>query len=167
MNVENYVASSTITNKVMLLFIIVSLDALLHCAAIFCDMNSELGLVDEDSPSGGNKNLPFYIGLVCAGLQVVLQLSLLFWYFFLVWRTFLFRFGLLRQLIVTELPIMLYIPVNFLIFIADRILRFQGIFFTKDYDIMTLYENWWYQIAFWLRNISLIVIFSGTLKAAI
>jgi hypothetical protein len=38
MNVENYVSSQTITNKISLLFVIVVLDIVLHCVSIYCDM---------------------------------------------------------------------------------------------------------------------------------
>lgn len=62
---------------------------------------------------------------------------------------------------------MLFIPLSFIIFLADKLLRLYGILFTKDYDILTLYDCWWYQIAFWVRNITVVLIFAASLKAAI
>lgn len=92
---------------------------------------------------------------------------MLFWYFFLVWRTFLFRFGLMKQLLIKEFPVMLFVPLNFGLFLADRLVRLQCIAFTKDWDILTLYDNWYYMLVFWVRNVTVVFMFAASLKAAI
>ena len=30
---------------------------------------------------------------ILSGVQIVVHFSLIFWYFFLIWKTFMFRFG--------------------------------------------------------------------------
>ena len=57
------------------------------------------------------------------GAQTILHFILIFWYFFLVWKTFMFRFGMIRKL-ADIFPILYLAPVNFLLFIFERALRY-------------------------------------------
>jgi len=54
---------------------------------------------------------------------MLLHFILIFWYFFLIWKTFMFRFGLIRKL-ASIFPILYLAPVNFLAFTFERALRF-------------------------------------------
>ena len=52
-----------------------------------------------------------------------MHFSFIFWFFFLIWQTFLFKFGLLGKLMKREFPILLVVPLNFIFFIIDTFLR--------------------------------------------
>ena len=47
----------------------------------------------------------------------------IFWFFFLIWKTFLFRFGLVGRLMKREFPILIIVPLNFIAFIVETGLR--------------------------------------------
>jgi hypothetical protein len=95
MNVENYITPSTITTKMVMLLAIISTDVFLNTTVIYADVYSEQGLGGENTIQGGSGKEPYVFLLIASAIQMICQLCLLFWYFFLVWRTFLFRFGLL------------------------------------------------------------------------
>jgi hypothetical protein len=65
------------------------------------------------------------------------------------------------------MPVMMFIPLNIALFIAERVLRLYLIMLNKDNDILTLYGVWFYQIIFWIRNVVLVIIFAASLKCAI
>ena len=56
-------------------------------------------------------------------IQVIMHFSFIFWFFFLIWQTFLFKFGLLGKLMKREFPILLVVPLNFIFFLIDTFLR--------------------------------------------
>ena len=49
-----------------------------------------------------------------------MQFILIFWAFTLMWKTFLFRFGLLSRLFVREFPLLFFIPLNFILFLGEK-----------------------------------------------
>jgi hypothetical protein len=57
-----------------------------------------------------------------------MHFCLIFWFFFLVWKTFLFRFGLLGMLMKKEFPILLVVPLNFILFLIETGLRMVTIY---------------------------------------
>lgn len=138
---------------------------------IVCDVIGQsimlYGDADSDRFHGGSWMLLLYAG---SGLQALVQICYMFWYFFLVWRTFLFRFGLLGKLLKHEFPVTLFLPLNFLLFLIERGIRvvtLLGINPDAKADISSIYDVWYYQIAFWLRNIALILFSAYSIKAAI
>ena len=52
-----------------------------------------------------------------------MHFCLIFWFFFLIWKTFLFKFGLVGKLMKREFPILLLVPFGFLLFIIETGLR--------------------------------------------
>ena len=56
-------------------------------------------------------------------LQVVMHFCFIFWFFFLIWKTFLFKFGLVGKLMKREFPILLVVPFNFVFFLIETFLR--------------------------------------------
>ena len=98
---------------------------------------------------------------------------LVFWFFFLVWKTFLFRFGMLKKLLFSEMPVLLFVPINFLLFIAERILRIYYLTIDKTDDekhmwtVVSIYKNWVYMIVFWCRNLFVVFFFAAAIKASI
>ena len=60
---------------------------------------------------------------VFAGANALMQFLLIFWAFTLLWKTFLFRFGLISRLFNREFPLLFFIPIHFLLFGAERAYR--------------------------------------------
>ena len=98
---------------------------------------------------------------------------LVFWFFFLVWKTFLFRFGMLKKLLFQEMPGLLFMPLNFLLFVAERVLRIYYLTIDKNGDdshawnVVSIYQNWVYMIVFWVRNLFVVFFFAAAIKAGI
>lgn len=78
---------------------------------------------------------------------------MIFWFFFLVWKTFLFKFGLLGKLMKKEFPILLVVPINFIIFLAETAIR--AVIFT----LITLFR-----LANLLLTMKSLSISAGTMK---
>jgi len=102
-------------------------------------------------------------------LQLILNLILIFWYFFLVWKTFPFRYGLLKKLILEEFPVLLIVPINFILFVAERILRLYYLTWTKEVrsNVVTIYVNPVYMPVFAVKNVFAVVMYAFSIKAAI
>ena len=82
---------------------------------------------------------------ITTSLQAIIHFCIIFWYFFLVWKTFLFRFGLLERLS-REFVILKLVPLNFVIFVVERVFRLYVTLFIVDdnerLNIATIYEDW-------------------------
>ena len=57
-------------------------------------------------------------------ISAVMQFALIFWAFTLMWRTFLFRFGLMGRLFMTEFPMLFFVPLYFLLLLGEKAYRF-------------------------------------------
>mmetsp|Transcript_1345 Transcript_1345/g.1377 ORF Transcript_1345/g.1377 Transcript_1345/m.1377 type:complete len:130 (-) Transcript_1345:35-424(-) len=108
-----------------------------------------------------------YISYFAIGLQVAMQFCLIFWFFFLIWKTFLFRFGLLNILITKEFPILILVPLNFAFFIVETLLRPYYCSGGKQETVITLYTVPVYQVFFWIRHALSLFLYAGGIKAAI
>jgi hypothetical protein len=97
------------------------LDVGFNSIVLFCDMQSDLS--SQPGVNNINTGLMSILAIIFIALQLILHLILIFWYFFLVWKTFPFRFGLLKKLMLEEFPVLLVVPLNFLLFVAERFLR--------------------------------------------
>ena len=93
-------------------------DLYMSSLVMFSDMDSGQ-VASNQSYNGHNTKRDRNDVFIVSGVQVVLYLVLLFWYFFLIWKTFLFRFGLLGQLI-KDFPVIVGMPIFFGIFVAER-----------------------------------------------
>eukprot|EP00356_Strombidium_inclinatum_P007331 CAMPEP_0170488500 /NCGR_PEP_ID=MMETSP0208-20121228/7056_1 /TAXON_ID=197538 /ORGANISM="Strombidium inclinatum, Strain S3" /LENGTH=118 /DNA_ID=CAMNT_0010763105 /DNA_START=5 /DNA_END=358 /DNA_ORIENTATION=+ len=60
---------------------------------------------------------------IFGGVSALMQFILIFWGFTLMWKTFLFRYGLIKQLFCKEFPIMFFIGLHFLLFCAEKAYR--------------------------------------------
>eukprot|EP00347_Sterkiella_histriomuscorum_P021156 403335036 len=117
----------------------------------FYDINGD-GLLQTGSYNKPNVDLQKFIGLALLGIQVVMHFCFIFWFFFMVWKTFLFRFGLLGKLMKREFPILLVVYC----LIVD-----------PKYNVITIYNSWVYQIFFWIRHFITLLVFAAGIKAAI
>ena len=120
MNAEGLMSAGGLSKKIVSFLILMILDIFISCYILFVDLGGKLG-------SDNNVNAPFPgekdIGIILSGVQLVFHFCLIFWYFFLIWKTFMFRFGLLKKL-AGIFPILYLAPVNFLAFAFERALRY-------------------------------------------
>jgi len=71
------------------------------------------------------------------------------------------------------MPVLLFVPLNFLLFIAERILRIYYLTISKTDDgshkwsVVSIYSNWVYMIVFWCRNLFVVFFFAAVIKAGI
>ena len=156
---------NTVSNSLVGLLIMIAIDVCCNSFVLFCDMESSL-----PKPPGVNNvdpNLMFILAIVLIALQLILNLILIFWYFFLVWKTFPFRFGLLKKLLTKEVPVLLVVPLNFLLFISERFYRLYCLYIITDLaqrnNVVTLYSNPIYMTLFWVRNIFAVFMYAFTI----
>ena len=122
MNAEGLMSAGGLSKKIVSFLILVCIDIFLSCYIVFIDLSENLS-------SDKNVNAPFDTSAdkgfasAISALQLVLHFCLIFWYFFLIWKTFMFRFGLLRKL-AGLFPILYLAPLNFLAFTFERALRY-------------------------------------------
>ena len=170
MNVTDQVSAATLTGKISVLLIIIAADLAITSAVLFCDSYS--GINSKENPNKVQGQSVFLFLVIGSAVQVILHLMLVFWFFFLVWKTFLFRFGMLKKLL-QEMPVLLFMPLNFLLFLAERILRIYYLTIDKTEDnnpawnVVSIYKNWVYMVVFWARNLFVVFFFAAAIKASI
>lgn len=167
MNVENYISPATMTWKLGVYMILIFGDIGLQCGVYFADMMT--GVPSDTGSINGpfSESMTYFFVLSASSLQVAIQLTLIFWYFFLVWKTFLFRFGLLKQLILYETPVVMFVPINFALYFIERGLRLYYIRWSKINNMIDIYDNTLYMIAFWIRNLFVVFMCAASIYAAI
>ena len=153
------------------MLLIITVDLAITSAVLFCDSYS--GIASPNHPTKVDASAVSLFLIIGSAIQVILHLMLVFWFFFLVWKTFLFRFGMLRRLLFSEMPVLLFVPLNFLLFLAERILRIYYLTIDKADDgshlwtVVSIYRNWVYMIVFWCRNLFVVFFFAAAIKAGI
>ena len=125
MNAEGLMSAGGLSKKIVSFLLLTILDTFFSVYIVFIDLSKTLAHPKSE-------NAPFSLGsendlaTLVSGLQLVLHFVLIFWYFFLIWKTFMFRFGLVRKL-ASIFPILYLAPVNFLAFTFDRALRYVSL----------------------------------------
>ena len=155
---------TTITKNIVGFLAIMTVDIVLNSIVLFQDMWSNLPNPPSDNQI--NRGLAMVLAIVGSSLQVILHLILIFWYFFLVWKTFPFRFGMLKRLLWSEFPVLMFVPLNFVLFVAERGYRLSKLIPIKA-DIVTLYDDPIYLVLFYTRQVVALIIFAASIKAAI
>ena len=120
MNAEGLVSAGGLSKKIFSFLILITLDIFLSVFMVFVDLSGDMG--SSASPNAPHENWKDF-GIIGSAAQLVIHFLLIFWYFFLVWKTFMFRFGLLSKL-AGIFPILYLGPVNFLAFCFERALRY-------------------------------------------
>lgn len=67
-------------------------------------------------------NLDKILVFALTGIQACLYFALVFWFFFLIWKTFPFRYGLLGNLM-KEVPILFATPICIILYFVEKALR--------------------------------------------
>ena len=128
-------------------------DVVLNSLGNFMSMRK--GYVSENSANPDfNDKLGELLALIFHIVQVVIQLGVLFWVFFLFWKTFPFRFGLIWALM-KEFPLLMTVVlINIVFLIGERFskvwIQFLG---PEKMSIYDIYANWYYRVAYYLRNL--------------
>uniref|UniRef100_A0A7S3CN76 Uncharacterized protein n=1 Tax=Strombidium rassoulzadegani TaxID=1082188 RepID=A0A7S3CN76_9SPIT len=95
-----------------------------------------------------------------------MQFVLVFWAFTLVWKTFLFRFGLINRLLQRELPFLRLIPYHFLLLLAEKGFRIVY-YLAQDGDPIKIYGIWFWHPIFWLKSLMTIICYAGCIVSTI
>ena len=101
MNSQALEAAGGLTKNLVIFLFIMTIDVFFSCYYCFSDFDSgylERGVAINDDPKMDTNFVKMFV-FYGSGGQVLFQLILLFWYFFLVWKTFLFNYGMIRRLI--------------------------------------------------------------------
>ena len=125
MNSEDIRSAGQISCKIVTFLIFMVLDMSLGCLSLFMDNSEKLM---SESRKGDNPNwdseLVLILGsFVFPGVQFGLQLCLMFWYFSLIWKTFMFRFTVLDKLYETFRWLINFAILNFLSFLLATVYR--------------------------------------------
>lgn len=118
---EQKPTAGSLHGKMWSLLVIMTIDMVCNSWIMFCDMDSGQ-VADPTKISKSARNADKILVFVLSGIQVVLYLALLFWFFFLIWRTFPFRFGLIGRLI-KEVPIVVLVPIIMAVLLIEKFLR--------------------------------------------
>ena len=155
------------TVKIFVFYCFMILDVSLNSVGNFMSMKK--GYVDENSVNPNhNDSLGEIMAIIFHALQVVIQLSILFWVFFLLWRTFPFRFGLIWKLI-KEFPLLMTVVLlNVVMLIAERFIKLWLQFLGNEkLTIYDLYDSWYYRVLYYVRNMLTPIAYGVCLKTSI
>ena len=108
----------TITAKLSQFLVILTLDLVASSGAQFSAMN--LQKPPLSSKPEVNMDLSATMNFVFAGISALMHFLTVFWAFTLLWKTFLFRFGLISRLFKQEFPLLFLIPLHFLLFAGEK-----------------------------------------------
>ena len=120
MNSEGLMSGGGLSKKIISFMTLMTGDIFLSCYIVFIDMSDYLASDKNPNAPFGSQDQFFFM---LSGVQAVLHFCLIFWFFFLIWKTFMFRFGLLRKL-AGMFPILYLAPAHFLAFAFERALRY-------------------------------------------
>ena len=91
---------------------------------------------------------------VLLSVQGIIEIIICCWIFFLIWQTFLFRFGLMGMLCKEFKYLFACIPIHILLFLIERGVRLY-LAFVDGYDAISIWEQPGYLILYWIRHIFL------------
>ena len=141
MNVEGLSSAGSLGTKLSWFLVFMGLDIGITSYTCLLDVHAGFKTTNRDVNTGFMQVLMW----ITTSLQAIIHFCIIFWYFFLVWKTFLFRFGLLERLS-REFVILKLVPLNFVIFVVERVFRLYVTLFIVDdnerLNISTIYEDW-------------------------
>lgn len=121
MQQEQKVTAGMLNGRMWAFLIIMSADVICSSMLMFYDMDSKQ-VVSKESMNKHNVKLDKILVFAFSGICAALYIALLFWYFFLIWKTFPFKFGLLGTLI-KKVPILVATPFFIALFFVEKFLR--------------------------------------------
>ena len=167
---------------------ILTLDLISSSASQFTAMNMDPTPLSRKSHINMQLNNTF--NFVFAGISALMHFLTIFWAFTLLWKTFLFRFGLISRLFKSEFPLLFLIPLHFVLFAAEKgyrlvstsLLNQSNIFILQVYYLqpvketgkpdvwgtpISIHDDWKFQILFWFKSIIALIAYAGCIKTSI
>lgn len=132
------ISPSSVANKIGFFYALIILDIVCNTGSMITDLNGnakESGERDHDI----NKGLHASLSFACTGLQLVIQFCMIFWYFFLVWKTFLFKQKFWQ--LFKEVPFVIISPLLFVIFLIERGYRMSVMLGGSKLSIIEIYDD--------------------------
>ena len=91
--------------------------------------------------------------IILLGVQGALQIIIICWIFLLVWKTFLFKYGLIGILCSEFKVIFINIPIHLVLFGLEKGLRWV---ITAQTNTISLWDSPAYEIVYWIRSLYMI-----------
>lgn len=91
--------------------------------------------------------------IIIFGVQALLQIVIICWVFLLVWKTFLFKYGLIGILCSEFKVLFINIPIHLTLFGLEKGLRWL---ITAQDNAVDLWDSPAYQIVYWIRSFYMI-----------
>jgi len=141
------IESDSYSRKLVMFYILILLDVVGNSYSYFTELGTP-GSIKYTSTGD------LYFALAIFGIQIFLLVMTTCWVFYLICRTFLFRFGLLGILCREFKLLFSSIPVNILLFLAEKGLRYYLLVAVED--TISIWDNPAYVIVFWVRSVFMV-----------
>ena len=125
--------------KVLTFYLVLLVDVGTNCYTYYSELTLPANQIYKSS----------IIDIVIFGIQAFLQIIIICWIFLLVWKTFLFKYGLIGILCSELKVIFINIPIHLVLFILEKGLRFMYV--TSD-NAIDLWNQPAYEIVYWIRS---------------
>jgi hypothetical protein len=103
---------------------------------------------------------------VLLSVQGVIEIIICCWIFFLIWQTFLFRFGLMGMLCKEFKYLFVCIPIHIILFLIERGVRLY-LSFVDGHDAISIWEQPGYLILYWIRHIFLVFFYVVLIESSL
>jgi hypothetical protein len=103
---------------------------------------------------------------VFIGVQGAIQILIMCWVFFLVWQTFLFKYGLIGILCKEFKTLFIILPIGLLLFGIEKGLRMM-LLLDSGIDTITIWEQPHYTIIYWIRYFFLVFYYLFLIEKAL
>jgi len=140
--------------KTLALVILMVLDVYFCFHMLFADQPKKLknnGTVNNINFSAESEGVTYVIGA-----HFIVHLSLLFWLFFLVWKTFLFRFRI-KTLFTQFAWLFIFFILNFGFYLWEEVMYATKYtkFGSNPSDLYSMWKDNSYQAIFWIRRLGI------------
>lgn len=148
MSKVQYVDPGSFSRKLLVFYSFIALDIGFNYFSYYIEIKKPSDSTSSDDYDYGQGQL---LSFAVIGIQAVLQILVCCWIFLLIWRTFLFRYGLIGLLCREFKVLFIMIPINFLLFGAEKAYRL--LLLMGDEDAISIWQAPGYEIVYWVRNL--------------
>jgi hypothetical protein len=149
MSKAQYVDPSSFSRKLVVFYIFIALDIGINYFSYYVEMVKPSSSTSSDDYDYGQGS-----GLAYAliAIQAILNVLVCCWIFLLIWRTFLFKYGLIGLLCREFRVLFILIPINFVLFGAEKAYRLL-LLVSEDEDAISIWNAPGYVLIYWVRNL--------------
>jgi hypothetical protein len=130
--------------KLLSFYVVLMLDVCTNCFSYYIEYNSDKTNYDSESHGAS---------LIILAIQGIVQVFIICWIFVLIWKTFLFKFGLIGILCSEFKVLFISVPIHLVLFGLEKVLRLLII---GSDGVIDLWNNPAYQIVYWVRSFYMI-----------